>query len=200
MVEDARKVVNKRSGRTVYCHFSFKRPKGKDYGLFAVAFYSDFEGKNFIYSKTRRYELWENHQFITAIQSYEHALLTIYELQGQMMASNIKQVMLVTDNSILAGWIEDHNKNKVYKPYMDRAVKMYMSGAPKELMVGVGLCEVRKSEKSYKFCVESKVVNKDEYTHKDTNTGVVEIKNALDIINADLSVPEISNIKEYDVD
>ena len=33
-------------GATIYCHFSFKRPnKGIDgYGLFAVAFYRDFEG------------------------------------------------------------------------------------------------------------------------------------------------------------
>lgn len=145
-----------RKNITVYCHFSFKRPnKGADgYGLFAVAFYRDFEGKHVIYHITRKLNLWENHQFITAIQSYEHALRVISEVQGAMLANNINQVMLVTDNSTLAGWIENHKKNKAYTKYMLKAVEKYRSGAPKEIMVGLGLCDVREYEKSYKYCNE----------------------------------------------
>ena len=142
------------SGKTVYCHFSFKRPKGKNYGLFAVAFYLDFDGKILTAQATRRYPLWENHQFITAIQAYEHALYSIYNWQGIMRNKGITRVMLVTDNSTLAGWIENPKKNKQYTTYMNRAVEQYKAGAPKEITMDVGLCEVRDYEKSYKFCKE----------------------------------------------
>lgn len=152
--------VQKSQGRVLYCHFSFKRPKGAGYGLFAAAVYSDFEGKKLLAQKTRKLPLWEDHQFVTAIQSYEHALYCISEWQGMMVSAQVRMVMLVTDNSTLAGWIENPSKNKAYTKYMQRAVSSYRSGAFREIMVGVGLCEPRKAEKSYKFCKENRVVNK----------------------------------------
>lgn len=144
---------------TVYCHFSFRRPRGKKYGLFAVAIYWDKRGKKLAAQATRRYELWEDQQFITAIQSYEHALYSIYTWQGIMHSKGISNVMLVTDNSTLAGWIEDPKKNKHYSDYMERAVKEYRVGAPKEITLSIGLCDVLDYEKSYKYCKEDKVIN-----------------------------------------
>ena len=158
-------VINPKKNLTIFCHFSFKRPKGKEYGIFSVAFYWDFAGKKVITHKTRKYQLWEDHQFITAIQSYEHALLTIYELQGQMREAGIKHVMLVTDNSTLAGWIEDPKKNRSYTSWMEKAVKPYRTGSYKEIVIGVGLCEPRDAEKSYKYCKEENVEN--EYKRDD---------------------------------
>lgn len=155
-------------GKTVYCHFSFRRPKGKDYGLFAVAFYLDKEGKRLTAQATRRFPLWENQQFVTAIQSYEHALYCIYMWQGIMKSKGITSVMLVTDNSTLAGWIENPKKNKYYKGYMDRAVEKYRVGGQREIVLGIGLCDVLPYEKSYKFCKEDKVINND-------NTGVISV-------------------------
>lgn len=142
----------------VYCHFSFKRPTGKKYGLFAVAFYLDYEGKKLTAQATRRFNLWEDHQFITAIQAYEHALYSIYTWQGVMKAKGITTVMLVTDNSTLAGWIENPKKNKKYTEYMNRAVEQYRAGAPREITLNIGLCKVRDYEKSYKYCKEDKVI------------------------------------------
>lgn len=188
-------------GVTIFCHFSFKRPKDQNYGYFAVAFYRDFDGKKLIYHKTRKYELWQNHQFVTAIQSYEHALQTIYELQGQMREANINQVMLVTDNSTLAGWIENPKKNKTYAPFMDRAVKPYRVGSYKEIVIGVGLCEPRKAEKSYKYCKEELVEN--DYITKASKAEakegykipITEYKSALDLIAEDKATPVIIGIK-----
>lgn len=153
-----------KKGTTIYCHFSFKRPnRGLDgYGLFAVAFYRDYEGKKLIYHITRKLPLWKNHQFITAIQSYEHALRVISDTQGAMQSNNITHVMLVTDNSTLAGWIENNKKNKAYTDYMIRAVEKYRSGAPKEIILGLGLCEVRNYEKSYKYCTEQHALESEE--------------------------------------
>lgn len=186
--------VKKRN--TVYCHFSFKRPKGKAYGLFAVAFYRDFIGKQLIHHVTKRLELWKDHQFVTAIQSYGYALNCIYELQGMMKDANISQVMLVTDNSTLAGWIEYPKKSKAYLPYMEKAVKPYRTGSYKEIVIGVGLCEVRSSEKAYKYCKEDFAVN--EYTSSDNSKQVGgykidigEYKSAMDIVSEDKAVPSI---------
>lgn len=186
---------------TLYCHFSFKRKRGTTYGLFAVAFYFDFEGKRLLAHRTHKYDLWEDHQFVTAIQSYEFALRTIHEFQGQMKKAGIKQVMLVTDNSILAGWIENPKKNKGYEEYMYRAVKSYKAGAAKEIVLGIGLCKPRKSEKSYKYCreelVENEYINKADIGKAAINKiSIGEYKTALDIINEDIAAPEIKDITE----
>lgn len=185
---------------TIYCHFSFKRPKGTDYGLFAVALYQDFDGKKVIVHKTVKITLWQNHQFITAIQAYEHALATIYSYQGQMRSANIRRVMLVTDNSILAGWIENPTKNKTYAQFMNRAVKVYSAGGPKEIVIGIGLCETRKTEKAYKYCNEKYVIDASEDSVEVNNSvhklRVKDYKSALDIIRDDISVPETNNINE----
>lgn len=193
---------NKEKEYTVYCHFSFRRPANKPYGIFAVAFYSDFEGKKLLMFKTRKFKLWKDHQFVTAIQAYEHALRTIYECQGQMKAAHIRQIMLVTDNSTLAGWIENPAKNKTYTEFMEKAVKMYRVGAPKEIVIGIGLCEARKAEKSYKYCIEEKVCNTyveedpEKSSRAEHRLNVAETKSVLDIISASPNIPDSSGVAE----
>jgi len=184
----------------IYCHFSFIRPKGQVYGIFAAALYSDVEGKNLIVKKVRKFDLWEDHQYITAIQAYEHALSTIYGFQGMMVKAGIEEVMLVTDNSILAGWIENPYKHKKYAEYMDRAVRLYRAGEAKSLTVGVGLCEVREREKSFKYCKEEYVENI--YMPKGTKKADVnaldvrESQNIMEIVEKDIAVPSIKGINE----
>lgn len=186
--------------KVVYCHFSFRRPKGKNYGLFSTAFYWDYDGTKLITYKTRKMNLWKDHQFVTAIQAYENALSFIHEYQGQMIEAGIRQVMLVVDNSILAGWIENPKKNKQYTAYMERAVKPYRVGGPKEIRVAVGLCEVRDYEKSYKYCKEELVtedLTKTEVKAEENRIKLTgEYKSALDIIKDDISVPEMDGIEE----
>ena len=195
---------NKSKGnRTIYCHMSFRRPRGKKYGLFAVAFYKDYNGRNLITYKVKKIDLWENQQFISAIQAYENTLSIIYEYQGMMLDAGIRQVMIVTDNSILAGWIENPYKNKKYTDYMERAVKLYRVGATKEIVIGVGLCVPREKEKSYKYCKEENVSNI--YIPNDSekrSVGKIKLKerdfvSALDIVDKDL--PEMIGIEELEV-
>lgn len=193
-------ILNRNRNSTVYCHFSFKRPKGKDYGLFAVAFYTDFEGKSLTAQATRKFKLWQDHQFITAIQAYEHALYSIYTWQGLMKSKGITNVMIVTDNSTLAGWIENPRKNKAYTGFMNRAVEQYRAGAPKEITISIGLCEVRDYEKSYKFCKEEKVINNVEPVIKSADNGThvidlessnIEYKTIAEIEQSNPNMPEL---------
>lgn len=180
-----------KKGITVYCHFSFKRPKGKDYGLFAVAFYYDYEGKKLAAQATRRFPLWKNHQFVTAIQSYEHALYSIYQWQGIMKSRGITNVMLVTDNSTLHGWILNPKKNKNYVDYMNRAVEKYRVGGDKEITLDISLCPVRDYEKSYKFCKEELVINDAKPVLKDNNTG----KRVIDLSSSNLKYNTITELE-----
>lgn len=149
-------------GSTTYCHFSFKRPKGKGYGIFAVALYLDFDGKVLLAKSVTKYKLWKDQQFITAIQAYENALYTIHKWQGRLKEKDITHVMLVTDNSTLAGWIENPRKRREYSEYMLSANRNYRAGGSSEIQLEVGLCETRDYEKSYKYCQESMVTGGDE--------------------------------------
>lgn len=144
----------------LYCHFSYRRPRGEDYILCATAFYKDFEGKQLVCSFTRAFDMWENQQYVCAIQSFEHALFCIWENQAEIMKYGVKSVFLVTDNSALAKWIENPKKNKTYIPYMLKAWENYRRGQSKEIMINVGLCETRKLEKSHKFCKVELIRNK----------------------------------------
>ena len=180
--------MNSVENKIIYCHFQFKRPKGKEYGLFAVAFYSDFEGKKLIGHITKRKLLWENQQFITGIQSYNFALDAIYQCQGKLKEHNITQVMLVTDNSTLEGWIVNPKKNKNYTEFMERAVEQFRLGAPKEIVLGIGLCQARHAEKSYKYCKEELAINELDQNNEEGKTIINKIdigenyKSAFDIL------------------
>lgn len=195
-------VLNKTSN-TVYCHFSFRRPRDGEFGIFAVAFYRDFEGKKCITHITRKFKLWKDHQFVTAIQSYEHALYTIYSYQSQMRQAGITNVMLVTDNSTLAGWIENPKKNKHYTEYMNAAVEKYRAGGLKEIKLSIGLCDVRDYEKSYKFCKEELICNnndpiavKDNGKHMiDLDANNIKYSTIADVIKQSPNTVEIEGIR-----
>lgn len=184
-----------------YCHFSFRRPRGKPYGIFAAAIYTDFEGKNLVAEKTRALELWENQQNVTAIQSYANALETIWEWQPELLKHGVTNIFLVTDNSTLAGWIVNPRKNRGYTDDMMRATELYKVGAPKEIIIQLGLCEPRKSEKSHKYCREELICNtrptgeSNKATSHRLDLGDMELTTALDI--AAESLPEgIEDLKE----
>lgn len=192
--------MSNKKGVTIYCHFSFKRTKshpGK--AFFATAFYLDFEGKKLLEKKVVLKNLWEDHQFISAIQSYENALRQIAEWQGAMMSKGVDTVLLVTDNSTLAGWIEQPSKNKKYTPYMNKAVEKYRVGAPREVVLQIGLCEPRDYEKSYKYCQDRYVdTSKANKMKKEKGKNVMSFnkedstyQTITDIIDNDISVPEI---------
>ena len=177
--------------RIVYCHFSFRRPKGKPYGIFAAAIYADEEGTKLVAERTLALELWKDHQHVTAVQAYSNALEAIWHWQAKLKKYNVGTVMLVTDNSTLAGWILNHNKNKNYTEWLKKAVAPYRVGSKKEISVGVGLCEPRVAEKSHKFCREDLICNKRPTGNNNVGSGLnrleigSEFKTAIDIINED---------------
>lgn len=183
---------------TLYCHFSFKRPRGEDFGYFAVAMFTDLVGKpkHLIYRNTCKKKLWQDHQFVTAIQSYENTLSEIYKNQGLMKQYGITNVMLVTDNSTLAGWIEDHKKNKEYTQWMERAVQPYRRGGVKEIVLSIGLMDTLNYEKSYKFCKAEYVTEQDDESKvvKDTSTG----KHLINVAASGMKLSTISQITATD--
>lgn len=171
--------------RVMHCHFSYRRPKGKNYGLFACALYLNEGGKEAFKPtavKVRKYPLWMNQQHVTAIQSYQHALECIWDWQYQLIKHNVTDVMLVTNNSTLEGWIIDPYKNKAYTSYMKKAVSPYRTGASKELLINVGVLRARESERSKKYCREDMVCNNSSY-NKQNRISIDGGKSILDIVN-----------------
>lgn len=192
------------TNKAVYCHFSFRAPKGLHYGIFAVAIYSDEEGRHLIAEKTVALTLWKDQQHIKAIQAYANALEYIYEKQGKMMRYGVNQVYLVTDNSTLYGWILDPNKHKNYRQYMQKALRPYRVGGPKEILISVGLYALVKYEKSHKFCQIDLICNEipkpiwELAAEQEKETGSVK---KLDISQGQfMSVADIADIDKPDVD
>lgn len=174
----------------LYCHFSFRRRNNNAYGLFACAFYTDYNGRKCVGHLTRKYDLWEPEDgYVTAIQGYEHALRTISEAQVLFKKRGVTEVMLVTDNSALAGWIVEPNKKKKFAPYMERAVEKYRVGGKQAITLKVGLCEVWDVEKSYKYCNERFIVDIDEDKSVTGADGVRRL---------DLGVTPTMSLEDYD--
>lgn len=96
--------------------------------------------------------------------------------------------MLVTDNSTLEGWIVNPKKNKNYTEFMERAVEQFRLGAPKEIVLGIGLCQARHAEKSYKYCKEELAINELDQNNEEGKTIINKIdigenyKSAFDIL------------------
>lgn len=195
--------------KIVYCHFSFKRKREDKFGYFAVAFFRDYNAKDEIVHFVNKQRLWLDHQWVTSIQSYENVLRTIHNCQGALKANGYTDVILVTDNSVLAGWIENPRKNKRYQEYMEKAIKDYRIGASKEIQIGVGLSDVWKYEKSYKYCFEryckkdiTEVESKD--SHSDNKLHLLDIPaNAMSIMeleeelnNSDTAKPAIKGLNK----
>ena len=175
--------------KIVYCHFSFRRPKDKNYGIFACALYADSAGKRLVTRSVVAQNLWCDHQHITAIQAYANALNKVYEWQDKLIEKEVTNVLFVTDNTNLAGWIANPKKNRDFRGYMERAYKPFHSGN-KELRIGVGMCEPRKLEKSYKICKEELVENWSEFNNdkKKENKTRIEVsglKSIADLLKED---------------
>lgn len=179
--------------RPIYCHFSFRRPRGENYGIFSCALYTDFNGKNLIARRTRAYELWENQQHITAIQSYWHALECIFEWQNKLIKYGITNVLLVTQNSTLEGWIIGDKVNKKYTKWMTKANNAFSASQKKEIKLPVGICKARDYEKSRKYCKEEFVENGipkkvgDKTTYKLSLEGAKSITDVISEEEADLN-------------
>lgn len=179
----------------VYCHFSYRRPKGKHYCLFAVALYRDPEWKKLIVQRTVALSMWEDQQHVTAIQSYQNALECLFQWQGTLRAHGMNNVLLVTNNSTLALWISNPKKRKEYADYMEMAVAPYRAGAKKEILLSIGMCEPVDNEKSHKFCRDELVKNNIPSEFQAREDRKEAAKNLLDIKNLRLlTVEEFLNV------
>ena len=176
---------NNMEGRKLYCHFSFRRReyadgvnKGK-YGIFACAFYRDEDDRKAIAKFVEAHPLWEDQQYICAIQSFKYVLEKIWENQKELIERNVTEIWLVTDNSTLRKWIEKPNKNKEYKDWMAKAYSGYMVGRTKEIKIRLKIAEAVKYEKSYKYCKEEFLDNKIPEPVKEVGEGAVYKVNAV---------------------
>lgn len=164
--------------KPVYCHFSFRRPKGKDYGIFACACYGDKEGKKLVAKNTEMHKLWLDHQHVTAVQSYWFALKCLYDWQDKMIEAGVTNILLVCNNSNLVNAIANPKKSGFVADYLEDVYKHYVNG-DKTFELPVGICEAVTRDGSIRFCREDLVTNSSDYNVKvtlDNANGVARLE------------------------
>lgn len=164
--------------KPVYCHFSFRRPKGKDYGIFACACYGDKEGRKLVAKNTEMHKLWLDHQHVTAVQSYWFALKCLYDWQDKMIEAGVTNILLVCNNSNLVNAIANPKKSGFVADYLEDVYKHYVNG-DKTFELPVGICEAVTRDGSIRFCREDLVTNSSDYNVKvtlDNANGVARLE------------------------
>ena len=136
----------------VYLHFAFRRAKSSDKALFSVAIFKEAEGRVLVAAKTVENKIWDDNPYILAIQSYDTALFWLYRWQNKLLSRGVKNVVLVTNNSILKKWIVNPNRGPRFQRVFRNINSKYCVGGPKELKVGVCVSKEEIDCKAYKFC------------------------------------------------
>ena len=161
------------SVKPLYCHFSFKRPKSENYGIFACACYTDKEYKNLVARNTEVYKLWLDNQCVTAMQSYWFALKCIYEWQEKINKAGFTNILLVCNNKFLVNTIADSKKSSFVGAYLEDVYRDYVNGN-KYFNIPIGICNAVKYDRARKFCSKEFVTNFDKY-HIDNNDTVTKL-------------------------
>ena len=164
--------------KPIYCHFSFRRPKGKDYGIFACACYGDKAGNKLVAKNTEMHKLWLDHQHVTAVQSYWFALKCLYDWQDKMIEAEVTNILLVCNNSNLVNAIANPKKSGFVADYLEDVYKHYVNG-DKTFELPIGICEAVNRDGSIRFCREDLVTNSSDYNVKvtlDNANGVARLE------------------------
>lgn len=137
----------------VYMHFAYKKPKNEDgKAIFALAIYKDRNYNELLIKDVKYLPVWVEDQNAIAIQSYVNALEYIFENQGRMSKLGIKNILLVTSNSLLINWLTKDGRNRYYRDMAIRESKQYRFGQKKGIELGVGLMGAGEKDKVKKFC------------------------------------------------
>lgn len=150
----------------IYCNFAFRRQVKENYIILTNIFYADKEMTKQIERKTRAYKMWENQQYVCAVQSYEYALNCIFESEYQMRKHGVTKVWLITANSALVSWIVGSRRAE-YNNMLFKAKQPYMPGGAKEIHVEVGVLPAIDYDPAYKYCRVQNVTNEIPFTKKD---------------------------------
>lgn len=188
--------------KPIYCHFSFRRPKGKDYGIFACACYGDKEGKHLVAKNVEMHKLWLEHQHVTAVQSYWFALKCLYEWQNKMIEAGVTNILLVCNNSNLVNLITSSKKTGFVADYLADVYGHYVNG-DKSFELPIGICEAVTRDKSSKFCREDLISNSSDYAVKvtlDNSKGVAKLNIDDSAFSSIDDILEMDNISDDDFD
>ena len=188
--------------KPIYCHFSFRRPKGKDYGIFACACYGDKEGKQLVAKNVEMHKLWLEHQHVTAVQSYWFALKCLYEWQNKMIEAGVTNILLVCNNSNLVNLITSSKKTGFVADYLADVYRHFVNG-DKSFELPIGICEAVTRDKSAKFCREDLISNSSDYAVKvtlDNSKGVAKLNIDDSAFSSIDDILEMDTISDDDFD
>ena len=138
--------------KPVYIYFSFRHfQKSGDRMVVATAAYAEPEGKTLLGMKVVEVTPWSENNYVKVLQSYANALNYIYEKQETLKKNGYDQVVLMTSNKILYGWLINNECNSHHK-WFKLANRPFRTGAKKELTISTGLGVLTDKDLAYKYC------------------------------------------------
>ena len=137
--------------KPIYVYFSFRHIKKVDRMIASVAMYLDPEGTKLLNVRVTELNPWDNNNYVKTIQSYANVLNVLYEKQAMLDAYGFDQVVLMTDNKVLHGWIANGSSHG-HAEWFKRANRPFRVGGEKEITVTVGLGMLASGNPAYKFC------------------------------------------------
>lgn len=137
--------------KPVYIYFSFRHFQEEDKMVVATSAYADPDGKKQLGMRVVEVKAWDSNNYVKILQSYANALNYIYDKQETLKKNGFDQVILMTSNKILHGWLVNNECNN-HRKWFKIANKSFRSGAKKEIEIAVGLGLLAKSDLAYKYC------------------------------------------------
>lgn len=150
----------------IYARFSCiskRNQEGKAEGIFAVAFYKQFDSKKPFYKTVEKFELWQNDNFTNICQSYWYLNEAIYYNQGVLEQMGVTEIVIVMHTKALYIWLRDNDKiNRKYRKWVNKATKDYEIYGDKEIVIDRVLSPLVADEDKFKaryFCQEKFISN-----------------------------------------
>lgn len=160
--------------KVAYVHFAGKLPrKHEDKAIMSVAICTDYLGYCLVTKKVEVVDAETSNNKWVDIQALDYALNYLFRIQKDLMEQGVSRVFLVTDNPNLYTYLVESPLSKTVKAWLNLIFKNYSVFGPKELKLGVGVCQLceRNRAKTYYF---EKFVENPEYLDKKISHTVIK--------------------------
>lgn len=188
--------------KIAYVHFSGKLPRkypGK--AIVSVAICTDYLGYNLVMKKVEAVDAETTNNKWIDVQALDYTLDFLFRIQSNLISLGVTRIFLVTDNPNLYTYLVDSPLNKTIKSWLNDIYKTYTVFGPKELKLGIGVCNLceRNRSKTYYF---EKFVENPEYltTSNDAPSYAKKVKRVYVFNDFDNLIPASSLLNEAKIE
>lgn len=153
--------------KVAYVHFAGKLPrKYEDKAIMSVAICTDYLGYCLVTKKVEVVDAETSNNKWIDIQALDYALNYLFRIQADLMEQGVSRVFLVTDNANVYNYLVDTPLSKTVKEWLNLIYKNYSVFGPKELKLGVGVCQLCERNRAKTYYFEKFVENPEYFEQK----------------------------------